>query len=120
MSGDAALGPWWPYLVLVLVGFLPNEIWRVLAVALSRGLDENAEILTWVRAVATTLLAGVVAKLLLSPGGALAAVPLAARVGSLGVGLAGFYVLRRSVIAGVLLGEAALVALAWWARAGAA
>ena len=108
-----------PAFALLLVGFLPNEIWRVLAVAMSRGLDENAEILTWVRAVATTLLAGVAAKLL-SPGGALAAVPLAARVGSLGVGLAGFYVLRRSVIAGVLLGEAALVALAWWARAGAA
>jgi hypothetical protein len=119
MSGDAALDPWWPYLVLVLVGFLPNEIWRVLAVVLSSGLDENSEILTWVRAVATTLLAGVVAKLLLSPGGALAAVPFAGRLGSLAAGLAGFYAVRRSVIAGVLIGEAALVAIAWWARTGA-
>jgi hypothetical protein len=114
-AAEAALGPWWPYLVIVLIGFLPNEIWRVLAVALSSGLDENAEILTWVRAVATTLLAGVVAKLLLAPGGALAAVPFAARAGSLAIGLAAFFALRRSIIAGVLIGEAALVAAAWWA-----
>ena len=119
MSAETALGPWWPYLVLILVGFLPNEIWRVLAVVLSSGLDENSEILTWVRAVATTLLAGVVAKLLLSPGGALAAVPFAGRLGSLAAGLAGFYAVRRSVIAGVLIGEAALVAIACWARTGA-
>jgi len=118
MSLEGALGPWWPYLVLILVGVLPNEIWRILAVVLSRGLDESSEILTWVRAVATTLLAGVVAKLLLSPGGALAAVPLMSRVGSLAVGLAGFYALKRSVIAGVVIGEAALVVLAWWARGG--
>jgi hypothetical protein len=91
----------------------------VLAVVLSRGLDEDSEILAWVRALATTLLAGVVAKLLLSPGGALTAVPLAGRVGSLVTGLAGFYALRRSVIAGVLIGEVALVAVAWWAQAGA-
>lgn len=117
MSAEAVLGPWWPYLVIVLVGFLPNEIWRVLAVALSSGLDENSEILTWVRGVATTLLAGVVAKLLLAPGGALAAVPFAGRAGSLLVGLAAFYAFRRSVIVGVLVGEAALVAIAWWAAA---
>ena len=119
MSLDAALGAWWPYLVLVLVGVLPNEVWRMLAVVLSHGLDERSEILTWVRAVAATLLAGVVAKLLLTPGGALAAVPLVGRVGCLVVGLAGFYALRRSVIAGVLIGEAALVAVGWWAQAGA-
>lgn len=111
---EATLGPWWPYLVVILVGFLPNEVWRVLAVVLSSGLDDDSEILTWVRAVATTLLAGVVAKLLLAPGGALAGVPFAGRAGSLVIGLVGFFVLRRSIIAGVLIGEAALIAVAWW------
>lgn len=106
------LGPLWPYLVVVLIGFLPSEIWRVFGVFLSRGLDENAEILVWVRAVATTLLAGVVAKLLLNPSGALAAVPLAGRIASLAAGLAAFLVFRRSVIAGVIAGEALLVVLA--------
>ncbi len=28
--GDEPLAELWPYLVLILVGFLPNEIWRML------------------------------------------------------------------------------------------
>ena len=107
----AFAGPLWPYLVVVLVGFLPTEIWRVLGVVLARGLDERSEILVWVRAVATTLLAGVVAKLLFAPTDPLATVPLAGRLASLLVGLLAFFALRRSVIAGVICGELALVAI---------
>ncbi len=115
MGDPAALfGPLWPYLALVVFGFLPSEIWRVLGVFLARGIRDDSEILAWVRAVATTLLAGVVAKLLVSPSGALAAAPLWGRFGALAIGVAGFFLLRRSVIAGVALGEAALVGLAWW------
>ena len=107
----AFAGPLWPYLVVVLVGFLPTEIWRVLGVVLARGLDERSEILVWVRAIATTLLAGVVAKLLFAPSDPLATVPLAGRLASLLVGLLAFFALRRSVIAGVICGELALVAI---------
>ena len=101
----------WPYLVVILVGFLPSEIWRVLGVLLSRGLAEDAEVLKWVRAVAAALLAAVIAKLLLAPSGALMAVPLATRVASVLVGLAAYFAIRRSVIAGVILGEATLIGL---------
>jgi hypothetical protein len=109
------LGGLWPYLVVVLVGFLPTELWRALAVVVSRGLDEDSEILVWVRAVAATLLAGVVAKLLYYPTGALAAVPLWGRGGAMVLGLAAFFALRRSVVAGVLVGVAAVVLAAWMA-----
>ena len=109
------LGGLWPYLVVVLVGFLPTELWRSLAVVVSRGLDEDSEILVWVRAVAATLLAGVVAKLLYYPTGALAAVPLWGRGGAMVLGLAAFFALRRSVVAGVLVGVAAVVLAAWMA-----
>ena len=30
-----------PYLALVLVDFLPNEIWRVLGIVIARGLDAS-------------------------------------------------------------------------------
>jgi hypothetical protein len=102
-------GPLWPYLVIVLVGFLPSEVWRVLGVLFSHGLDERSEILVWIRAVAAALLAGVVAKLLFAPSGALATVPLHWRFGSLGVGLAGYFLARRSVITAIVLGESALI-----------
>jgi hypothetical protein len=68
-----------PYLALILVGFLPNEIWRVLGLLLARGLSEDSEIVVWSRAMATAILAGVIAKLILFPGGALATIPLRAR-----------------------------------------
>ena len=78
-------GPWWPYLALILFAVLPTEIWRWLAVAFARRLDENSPWLEWVRLVATALLAGVVAKLVLAAPGALAGVPLAVRLAALAV-----------------------------------
>src|SRR5215467_10288050 len=97
-----------PYLVLILVGYLPNEIWRVLGLVLARGLDEDSEIVVWSRAVATAILAGVIAKLILFPSGALANIPLVVRVAAAACGFAAFVGIRRSAFAGVLVGEAVL------------
>jgi hypothetical protein len=99
----------WPYLVLILVGFLPNEVWRVLGLVFARGLDEDSQILLWVRGVATAILAGVVAKLIVAPSGALLTVPLGVRVAAAAAGLIAFLLIRRSVFAGVLIGEAVLI-----------
>ena len=66
----------WGYIVLVLVGFLPADVWRVLGVMIGRGIDEESELLVWVRAVATAVLAGVIAKIIFFPPGSLAAMPL--------------------------------------------
>jgi hypothetical protein len=105
-------GPLGAYFLVILVGFLPSEIWRVMGVFLSRKMDEQSEILVWVRMVATALLAGIVAKIVLAPSGALAAIPPIGRCASLVVGLAGYFLLRRSVFAGVLFGEVSILAMA--------
>ncbi|OYW64108.1 MAG: hypothetical protein B7Z40_14185 [Bosea sp. 12-68-7] len=107
-------GPLWPYLALVLFAVLPTEIWRWLAVAFSRRIDADSPALEWVRAVATALLAGIVAKLIVAPPGALAAVPLALRVGALSVTLAIMLFDRRRVLLAVLAGEATLIGGAYW------
>jgi hypothetical protein len=99
----------WPYLVLLLVGFLPNEIWRVFGLVLARGLDEDSEIVVWSRAVATAILAGVIAKLILFSSGALAAIPLPVRVGAAVCGFLAFLAVKRSVFVGVAVGEVALL-----------
>jgi hypothetical protein len=99
----------WPYLVLILAGFLPNEVWRMLGVLLARGIDEDSEILVWVRAVATAVLAGVIGKLILFPAGALASIPVSIRVAAACIGLAAYFVIRRSIFAGVVAGELALI-----------
>jgi hypothetical protein len=107
---NPVVGEFWPYLVLIVVGFLPNEIWRLLGLVLARRLNEGAEILVWVRAVATAILAGVIGKLIFFPAGALTSVPLSVRIGALALGLLAFALIGRSVFAGVLVGEAALIA----------
>lgn len=101
-------------LVVVLFGFLPNEVWRVVGVLVGRGLDEDGAPMQWVRAVATALLAAVVARLVLTPTGALVALPLALRLGSVVGGVVVFALVRRSVLAGVVAAEAILVGGAWW------
>jgi Branched-chain amino acid transport protein (AzlD) len=104
------------YLILIVIGFLPSEVWRWVGIALGRGLDENSEILLWVRAVATALIAAVVARIVIIPPGALAGVPLSVRVGALAIGFLAFLFIRRSAFAGVIAGEAALIAGALFFR----
>ena len=108
------LGDLAPYLVLLAAGFLPNEMWRMLGVVVAHGLDERSELVLWVRSVATALLAGVVAKIVFFPPVGLAEVPLAVRLVAIAIGFAAFLTLRRSVLAGVAVGEAALMLGALW------
>jgi Branched-chain amino acid transport protein (AzlD) len=110
MNGFGGL---WGYFVLILVGFLPCDLWRMLGVAVARGLDEESEMLIWVRAVATAVLAGVIAKLVFFPPGSLAGVPLSARLAAIACGYAAFWLARRSVFAGVATGEAALLVVGY-------
>ena len=106
---NAVLTDLWPYLLLILAGYLPNEICRALGLVLARGLNEDSEIVVWSRGVATAILAGVIAKLILFSAGALAGIPLTVRVGAAVCGFLAFLAVKRSVFGGVLAGEAALL-----------
>ena len=100
----------WPYLAVILAGFLPNEVWRWLGLLVARGLNEESEIVVWVRAVSTAILAGVMAQLISTTSGALATTPLSVRIAATAAGLLAFLLIRRSIFAGVVVGEAVLVA----------
>ena len=105
----SALSGEYAWLALIVAGFLPSEAWRWLGVAFARGLDEGSEIVVWVRAVATAILAGVIAKLTIFAPGVLATVPTPVRLSAVVAGFLAFTLIRRSVFAGVLAGEAALI-----------
>lgn len=113
MSMSATMMEIGPIFALILVGFLPNEVWRVLGLMLVSGLDEESEVLVWVRAVATAMLAGVLAQLVLSSSGALGTVPVSVRVGAALLGFLAFLIGKRSVFLGVLTGELAILIGAW-------
>jgi NCAIR mutase (PurE)-related protein len=106
MNGAIELSP---YLLLVVAGFFPNEIWRWLGLGVARGLNEDSEIVLWARAVSTAILAGVIAKLILFPSGELIAIPLFVRFGAAAIGFVAFLAIRRSLLAGVVVGEAVLL-----------
>ena len=77
------------------------------------GIDEGSELLVWVRAVATAILAGVIAQIVVQPPGALASVPGFLRYGSVAAGFAVFLLARKSIFAGVIAGEIVLLAGKW-------
>jgi Branched-chain amino acid transport protein (AzlD) len=111
MSGF--VGDWHALLLLVLAGFLPNEVWRMVGLWFVSGIDEGSEVLVGVRAVATAILAGVIAQILVQPPGALASVPDALRYGAVLAGFAVFLATKRSIFAGVVCGEIVMVAGKW-------
>ena len=77
MSGvlNNFFGDWHALLILLVAGVIPNQIWRMLGLVLGGGLDEGSEFLVWVRAVATAVLAGVIAQIVVQPIRTLANVP---------------------------------------------
>lgn len=100
--------------LLLFAGFLSNEVWRVIGLVIGGGLDEGSEVLVWVRAVATAILAGVIAQILISPPGALATVPDVVRYGAVVAGFLVYLAARKSVFAGVIAGEAMVITGKWW------
>lgn len=83
---------WWPYVFIAIAGWLATDIWRWLGVLVGNRLKQDSAALTWVRAVATALLAAVIAKLVLYPVGELKNVPVALRLIALSAGFAAFLI----------------------------
>jgi branched-subunit amino acid transport protein len=98
------------YLTLFVAGFLATEIWRWLGLAVGGRLDAGSAPFQWVRAVATALVAGLVARMVLFPAGALVQVPLGVRLAAFAGGVAVYLLLRRNVAAGVAGGAGLLMA----------
>jgi len=110
LTFESFSGSWWPYLFILVAGVLATEVWRWLGVLAGGVLKEDTEALTWVKAVATALVAAVVGQLILSPSGELAAAPVAVRIGAAALGWIAFLIARKSVLVGVLVAEAVLFA----------
>ncbi len=99
------------YLTLAVLCLFAHEPWRWLGFALGRNLSADGEVFRWVRAVATALVAGLVAKLVFFPAGTLASVPLWVRgVAVLGAVLI-YFAWRGSLAVGVGAAAGLIIAL---------
>ena len=104
---------WWPYAFILLAGWLPTDIWRYLGVLSAGRIDETSPHLALVRAVATGMVAAVIAQMVLYPSGALAAVPAAIRIGALVAGFLVYLVAGKRILVGIVVAEAVLLGLPW-------
>ena len=100
---------WWPYLFIAIAGWLATDLWRWLGVLAGNRLREDSAALTWVRAVATALVAAVVAKLIVYPTGVLAGSELWIRIAATVAGFAVFLATRQKVAVGIAASIAVLV-----------
>ena len=112
MSGLSGVwGLWGGYLPFFIAGFLASEPWRWAGALIGRDLDPQSEAFIWVRAVSSAIVAGLVARLVLFPTGALATIGGPTRVLAVAIGIAAFFVFRKSLGAGVAIGTLALLLL---------
>ncbi|WP_025029848.1 AzlD domain-containing protein [Nitratireductor aquibiodomus] len=109
MSFDAFDAWWWPYLFILLAGWLATDSWRYLGVYLGGKMSEESDILVFVRCVATALVAAVIANLIVFPSGALADSPLVLRVGAAIAGVAAYLLARKQILAGIVVAETVLL-----------
>lgn len=109
MSEPLSLGGLGPYLTILVGAAIPTQVWRWAGVLLAGRLSEDSELFEFVKAVATALVAGVVARLILFPDGPLADVPAVLRCAAALAGFAVYIVSRHRLILGVATAEALLV-----------
>jgi hypothetical protein len=105
---------YWPYIVIIVAGFLATDMWRWLGVLAGNRLQEGSEALNWVRAVATALVMAVTAKLVVFPSGMLETSPLWLRLAAAGIGFVAFLLSGQRVIVGVVVPLAILGAGLLW------
>jgi branched-subunit amino acid transport protein len=104
------IGEGWTALAAILAACaLPTQIWRWLGVAIGRGVDPDSDLLLWVRAVATAIIAAFVSNVIFFPSGALADTPLWLRLAAMAFGIAAYLVARRIVVVGVGVAVASLI-----------
>ncbi|MGX1308288.1 branched-subunit amino acid transport protein [Amorphus suaedae] len=102
-----------PYLTILVAAALPTHVWRWLGVLFAGKLSEDSEVFRWIKAVATALVSGLIAQLILFPSGTLAEVAVPVRIACVVLGMAVYFATRKNLALGILASEAALIA-AWF------
>ncbi|HWT61412.1 MAG TPA: AzlD domain-containing protein [Ochrobactrum sp.] len=109
MNWDSFSDWWWPFIFILLAGALPTYFFRVMGVIVGGRVREDSEALVFVRCVATALVAGVIAQLILYPNGELANSPMWLRVGSAAAGFVAYLIAGKRLLVGILVAEALLI-----------
>ncbi|MBB3998706.1 AzlD domain-containing protein [Aureimonas pseudogalii] len=113
LSYDSIAADWWPYLFILLAGWLPTDVWRWLGVLSAGRFDENSPAIALARTIATSLVAAVIGRLILFPTGILADIPTAVRIGAVAGGFLAYLTLGRHTILAIVVAEIILLGVPW-------
>jgi branched-subunit amino acid transport protein len=97
--------------LLVIAAALGTYLWRGLGVLLSGRIKVNSELFNWVACVAYAMVAGLISRIVIVPGGMLAQTALVERLLACALAVAAYYLSRRNLLAGVSAGVAAIMAM---------
>lgn len=100
-------------LLTLAAGWASTYAWRFAGVYLAQRLAPDSQALMWVRAVATSLVAALVTRIILVPPGQLGETALEARIAAMVLGVAAFYLARKRTGTGVAVAIVALLVITW-------
>jgi hypothetical protein len=104
---------WWPYLFILIAGWLATDSWRYLGVFFGGRIAQDSEMLVLVRCIATALVAAVIGNLVVFPSGALADTALGLRAAAMLAGFVAYLVTGKSVPTGIVAAESVLLCGLW-------
>ncbi len=81
---------------MVPAGLLATYLWRALAVAAVTRIDPESDLLLWVRAVSTALVAALVVRMIIAPSGILSTIAIEHQLAAIAIGIGVFYAAKRS------------------------
>lgn len=81
--------------LMLAAGFAVTYVWRFLGVLAVKRIEPEGDLLLWVRAVATALVAALVMRISFSPAGVLAETATPSRAAALAAALVAYYLVRR-------------------------
>jgi hypothetical protein len=104
----------WGLALTIIAAAVVSDAWRVAGALVASRIDEASLAYGYVKAVATALIAAIIAQLTLYPTGPMSEVPVVLRLGAMALGFAAYLATRRSMVAGTIVCEAVLiVGVAW-------
>lgn len=99
--------------VALIAASAATYIWRGIGAALAKRIGVGGDAFVWFSCIAYAMLAALIARVILLPGGALSETPFVDRVAATVFGLALFFAFCRHVFIGTFAGVIAFVALAY-------
>lgn len=97
--------------LVVIASALGTYLWRGLGVVLSGRVRVESELFNWVTCVAYSMVAGLISRILLMPGGVLMETALVDRLAACALALVAYHVSRRNLFVGVGVGVGMIMAI---------